>query len=396
MSTHRSGPTDAGRAMADLRELLELCTRGATVRDRPDLVERLAGARRVLETPGPAGNCVPDAAAVVLRACDSLEVDLRALRAHLQDPARVPRLQAELADARARKETFESRVQTWPAVLGEGFAALGSDLDFEVRRATRTVQAEADATLVSTDPGRHATAFESWLRGRLVSEAERILGRLHEDARAVAARLSEQVGPAAPDVPTPPVLPAGRLVADLRAHTPPIGGGQPLATRLVRVMMPGYAGIMMTFVLSRVVGLQLPGWGMAVAAVLGALVTGGAALLGDRRRQLERRRSEGRAMVRALLDDYQLVLGKQVRDALRVLQSDLRTTTSAAVGSHLRQLSERLDAAASAAKGARRTADEVTDVEADLGSIATLRDRARALLDPSAGAAPARRLVPVT
>ncbi|MGR6963363.1 hypothetical protein ACU610_02735 [Geodermatophilus sp. URMC 61] len=395
MTTHRSGPTDAGRVTAELRELLDLCTRGATANDRQDLVERLAGARRVLETPDPAGHSVRDAAAVVLRACDSLEVDLRALRAHLQDPARVPRLQAELADARARRETFESRVQTWPAVLGEGFAALGSDLEFEVRRATRAVQAEADAALVSTDPGRHATELESWLRGRLVAEAERILGRLHEDTRAVAARLADQVGLAALDVPTSSVLPAGRLVADLRPHTPPVGGGQPLATRVLRVAMPGYAGIMMTFVLSRLGGLQLPGWVMAVAAVLGALVTGGAALLGDRRRQLERRRSEGRAMVRGFLDDYQLVLGKQVRDALRVLQSDLRTTTSAAVGTHLRQLSERLDAAASAAKGARRMADEVADVEAGLGSIATLRDRARALLDPSAEGAPARRLVPV-
>jgi hypothetical protein len=159
--------------------------------------------------------------------------------------------------------------------------------------------------------------------------------------------------------------------------------------------MPGYAGIMMTFVLFRLLGLQLPGWVIAVAAVLAALATGGAALLGDRRRQLERRRSEGRAMVRAFLDDYQLVLGKQVRDALRVLQSDLRTSTSAVVSKHLRQLSERLDAAGSAARGARRTADEVADVEADLGSIATLRERAGALLDPPAGGAPARRLVPV-
>ena len=100
-------------------------------------------------------------------------------------------------------------------------------------------------------------------------------------------------------------------------------------------------------------------------------------------------------MVRAFLDDYQLVLGKQVRDALRVLQSDLRTSTSAVVSKHLRQLSERLDAAGSAARGARRTADEVADVEADLGSIATLRERAGALLDPPAGGAPARRLVPV-
>ena len=395
MTTQRPGPPDAGRARADLRELLDRCSAAATAHDRPDLVERLAGARRVLDTPGVAGDSVRDAAAVVLRACDSLEVDLRALRAHLQDPARVPRLQAELADARARRETFESRVQTWPAVLGEGFAALGSDLEFEVRRATRTVQAEADATLVSTDPGRHAPEFESWLRGRLVSEAERILGRLREDARAVTERLSEQVGPAGPDVPTPPVLPAARLVADLRSHTPPVGGGQPLATRLLRVVMPGYGGIMMTFVLSRVMGLQLPGWLMAVAAALGALATGGAALLGDRRRQLERRRSEGRAMVRALLDDYQLVLGKQVRDAVRALQGELRTTTSVAVAAHLRRLSERLDAAASAAKGARRTGDEVAGVEADLGSVATLRDRARALLDPPAEGVPARRLVPV-
>jgi hypothetical protein len=393
MTSHRSEPLSAGRATAEVRELLDLCSKGATVHDRPDLVERLAGARWALESPVPARGAVRDAAAVVLRACDSLEVDLRAQRAQLRDPGRAPRLQAELADARARREAFESRAQTWSAVLGEGFAALGSDLEFEVRMSTRAVQAEADAAIVSGDPGRHGTQLQSWLRARLVYEADRILGRLHDDARAVATRLAGQLGLAAPDLPTP-VLPGARLVAELRPHTPPVGGGQSLAFRLLRVVMPGYGGIMMTFVLSRLLGLQLPVWVIAAVAVLGALATGGAALLGDRRRQLERRRSEARAMVRALLDDHQLVLGKQVRDTVRVLQSDLRTATSAVVSKHLRQLSERLDAAGAAAKGARRSADEIAGVEADLGSITTLRDRARALLDPP-GETPARRLVPV-
>jgi hypothetical protein len=395
MTTHRSGPVDDGRAMADVRELLELCSKGAAAHDRQDLVDRLAGARRALETAVPAAGAVRDAAAVVLRACDSLQVDLRALRAHLRDPGLALRLQAELDHARARREAFESQVQAWQAVLGEGFAALSSDLEFEVRMSTRTVSAEADTTILSRDPGRHGAELESWLRGRLVAEAERILGRLRDDARAVATRVSGQLGLAARDLPAPPVPPAARLVGELRPHTPPVGGGQPLATRLLRVVMPAYGGIMMTFVLSRLAGLQLPGWVIAVAALVTALATGGAALLGDRRRQLERRRGEARAMVRALLDDHQLVLGKQVRDTLRVLQSDLRTTTSAAVSTHLRSLSDRLDAAGAAVKGARRAADEITRIETDLGSIATLRDRACALLDAPAGGAPARRLVPV-
>ncbi|MGY1640509.1 hypothetical protein ACI782_05170 [Geodermatophilus sp. SYSU D00703] len=393
MTTDRSAPV--GRAMADVRELLDLCSKGATVHDRQDLVERLTAARWALERAVPAAGAVRDAAAVVLSACDSLQVDLRALRAHLLDPGLVPRLQAELAHARARREAFESQVQTWPAVLGEGFAALSSDLEFEVRMSSRTVLAEAETTMLSRDPGRHGAELESWLRSRLVAEADRILGRLADDARAVVTRLSGQLGLAAQDLPAPPMPSGARLVGDLRPHTPPVAGGQPLATRLLRVVMPGYGGIMMTFVLSRIAGLQFPGWVIAVAAVFTALLTGGAALLGDRRRQLERRRSEARATVRALLDDHQLVLGKQVRDALRVLQSDLRTTTSAVVGRHLRSLSERLDAAGSAAKRARRAADEIAGVEADLGSIATLRDRARALLDAPAGGGSARRLVPV-
>ncbi|MGY1624013.1 hypothetical protein ACI789_17590 [Geodermatophilus sp. SYSU D00965] len=395
MTAHRSEPIDARRATAEVRELLDRCSEGAAVHDRQDLVERLAGARWALESPVPTGGAVVDAAAAVLRSCDSLEVDLRARRAHLTDPGRARRLQAELADARTRREAFESRAQAWSAVLGEGFAALGSDLEFEVRMSTRALQAEADTTIVSSDPGRHGAELESWLRGRLVYEADRILGRLYDDARAVATRLSGQLGLAAPEVPTPPVLPGAQLVADLRPHTPPVLGGQSLAFRLLRVVMPSYGGIMMTFVLSRLMGVQLPGWVIAAAAVLGALATGGAALLGDRRRQLERRRSEARAMVRALLDDHQLVLAKQVRDTQRVLQSRLKTATSAVVSTHLRSLSERLDAAGTAAKGARRAADEIAGVDADLGSIATLRDRARALLEPPAGEAPVRRLVPV-
>src|SRR3954466_13248475 len=104
MTTHRPERTDAGRTIADVQELLDLCTKGATVHDRQDLVERLSGARWALESPVPAGGAGRDAGRVALRAWASREVALGARRAHRGAPSRAPRLQAELADARTRRE----------------------------------------------------------------------------------------------------------------------------------------------------------------------------------------------------------------------------------------------------------------------------------------------------
>lgn len=396
MTTTRPDPTDHGAPAASARELLDLCIKGATVHGRQDLVQRLTGARRALGTLGPVSfGTVGDAAAVALHACDALEVDLRARRSELLDPALPARAQAELADARARWEAFETPSQVWPAVLGEGFAALGSDLEFEARSATRAVQVDADASIEAGDPARQRGQLEAWLRERLTFEAERIQHRLSAGARAIAARVAEDLGLAPHAAPAPPMLPAAALVAGLTPHTPPAGGAQPLATRLLMIVMPGYAGIMMAFLLSRFLGLQLPGWVIAVCAVLGALATGGAALIGDRRRQLERRRSDSRAMVRAFIDDYQLALGKQVRDGIRAMQNDLRTSTSLEVNQRARELTDRLEAAGSAVEAVRHTEDELADVDADLGSVAELRDRARRLLQPPAEGPSGRRLTPV-
>jgi len=398
MTSTRSDRTGNGMPDVDVAELLDLCTKGATVHGRQDLVQRLIVARRFLGTAEPGRfsfGAVRDAAAVALHACDALEQDLRARRAELLDPALPARVRAEYSDARARYEAFETPAQVWPAVLGEGFAALSSDLEFEARSATRAVQVDADSSIEAGDPGRHREQFEGWLRERLIFEAERIHHRLHTGARTIAVRVARDLGLAPHPTPVPPVLPAAELVAGLHPHTPPAGGAQPLSTRLLMVVMPGYAGIMMAFVLSRFLGLQLPMWVIALCAVLGALATGGAALTGDRRRQLERRRSDARAMVRAFVDDYQLALGKQVRDRIRALQNDLRTSTSIAVNQRVRVLTDRLDAAGSAAEAASHSAEELADVDADLGSVAELRDRARRLLHPPGDTPPGRRLIPV-
>ena len=228
MTSTRSDRTGNGMPDVDVAELLDLCTKGATVHGRQDLVQRLIVARRFLGTAEPGRfsfGAVRDAAAVALHACDALEQDLRARRAELLDPALPARVRAEYSDARARYEAFETPAQVWPAVLGEGFAALSSDLEFEARSATRAVQVDADSSIEAGDPGRHREQFEGWLRERLIFEAERIHHRLHTGARTIAVRVARDLGLAPHPTPAPLVLPAAELVAGLDPHTPP--GGAP-------------------------------------------------------------------------------------------------------------------------------------------------------------------------
>lgn len=75
MNTTTDGPQTA-RA----RELVDLVMQGAEVNERPDLIRRLTAARHAL------AGAVRAAAGQVLRALESVEIDLRSRRTMLTDP----------------------------------------------------------------------------------------------------------------------------------------------------------------------------------------------------------------------------------------------------------------------------------------------------------------------
>jgi hypothetical protein len=122
-------------------------------------------------------------------------------------------------------------------------------------------------------------------------------------------------------------------VPDLFANQPtrdvPTGIRLPLATRSRSLVMSGYGGLMMALILPRFAGVQLPVWVIVGGALCAALLLGGAALSGDRKRQLETRRTRAKSLVRHCADGFLLVAGKHTRDTLRRAQQQLRDECAA-------------------------------------------------------------------
>jgi hypothetical protein len=137
---------------------------------------------------------------------------------------------------------------------------------------------------------------------------------------------------------------------------------------------------MMAFVLTRFLGVAVPVWMLVTGACLGAIGLGGAALSGERKRGLDRRRAEVRTAVRSMVDEFQLTVGKQVRDAARSANAELRRAVTAALTRRDDELDARLGAALSAVEGLEKVAADLKDIDEDLATIDGLRRRAGTLM----------------
>jgi hypothetical protein len=212
---------------------------------------------------------------------------------------------------------------SWQQVLGDGVAAASSDVDFDLRTRVRTVLAEAERAVDVGDPDRAWDTFDGWLRDRLVYEARQTQALLTTRVENVAAELGARLGGTALTSVVRP-LPAP---AELFGHVPmrrPNVDGRPLATRGQALLRSAYGGILMSFVLPRLAGLRIPVWVLAAAAAATAVALVVATVLGERKRRLDRTRSQARTIVRHCTDGFLLSAGKHTRDALRSAQQQLR------------------------------------------------------------------------
>ena len=394
--------------VAAAHKLLAEVLQGAEANDRPDLIARLRAAQAALVDPmilrrhaatapghtgntGVAGNSdvVRAAAAQVLRAADSLAADLKVRRATLTDPVRAARLSAELADVKARHDRFTAASREWQYVLSDGFAGVNSDLEFYLRARIREIRTEAELAIAGGKLSSDGAPSPAWLNQRLATEADLVYRRLRDGAGRVAVQVATHLRlPAVHRLPAAAATRPDRLVAALPTRLSVPRGRAPLPARLLTVFMPSYGGVMMTLILSRFLGLALPGWLIAVCAATGALLLGGAAFTGDRSRQQELLRAEATTHLRTTLEEFQLALGKQARDAARVLQQDLRRATADVVTGMGNGLTAELATARAAADTTRRVSTELAHITSDLEALAGLRKRASALLKPaSAGSA---------
>ncbi|GAA2861086.1 hypothetical protein GCM10010472_18010 [Pseudonocardia halophobica] len=371
---------------AEAAELLDETLAGAEANDRADLIRRVRRARETLRS---ARNTEHEAAAIRAageetdRALASLGADLRYRRASLTDPTRANRLRAELARTRTRSDHERALAREWPQLLADGFATLVSDAEFAVRTASRSVLAEAEAALAATDPRKDRARLDEQLRTRLVVEADRTREQARDTVAALAARLDRHLELDTPlEVPALPMVTPASLVENLAPPTATHDGGRmPVPARMARIVMPSYAGIMMSLVLTRVFHVTMPLWILITGAVVAALALGGSAVAAERKRSLDRRRQEARTRNRAVVDEFQIVLVKQLRDASRTAQTTLRRAAGTAVTARERETTAQLEEVRRTVEELRDTSRAIKAVDADLTSVADLRARARRLAE---------------
>ena len=215
--------------------------------------------------------------------------------------------------------------RSWTRVLADGAAAAVSDVDFDLRTRVRAVHAEAEQAIDDGDPGENWARFDSWLRDRLTYEATQTCALLRERTASLTTLLNFHLDqPGRAPLQPPPLPPLPELFEHVPQRSAPTDSRRPLATRGRALLVSAYGGVMMTFVLARLARLAVPMWLLVAAALVAAIALSGASLAGDRKRQLERRRSRAKTLVRHCTDSHLLSAGKFTRDALRTAQQDLR------------------------------------------------------------------------
>jgi len=301
----------------------------------------------------------------VLSAVDQLEITARARRAALIGPQAADALIGELAAAKQRADALRERSAKWQQLLQDGFSDIASDVDFDLRERSRTVLHEAEAAISEGDPAKNWEEFEAWLRQRLAAEALENYAMFVRRAREVAAAVSEHFAFAEADVIGVREVAIGRFTVD-SGFVDKEAKGAGLAT-----FQKAYSGLLMFTMLTRLAALAIPApFGLAAAVLMGR--TG---LKDERRRRLEQRRGEAKAAMRRFVDDFNLQVGKDSRDAVRHVQRELRNAWADRVSELQRSASEAL-AAAQAARTDTESADAQRErIDADMASLALLRAR---------------------
>jgi hypothetical protein len=310
----------------------------------------------------------------VISAVDQLEIVARAHRAALIDPEALDALIGELTAAKQRADALRERSAKWQQLLQDGFSDIASDIDFDLRDRSRTVLHEAEATISEGDPAKNWEEFEAWLRQRLAAEALENYAIFVRRAKEVAATVSEHFALAEADViRVHEVAAPVELIDQFAVDSDFVGRkakGGGLAT-----FQKAYSGMLMFTMLTHLAGLAILPAFLPVVGLAPAMLMGRAGLMDDRRRKLEQRRAEAKATVRRFVDDFNMQVGKDSRDAVRHVQRELRSACADRVTELQRSASEALAAAQTSVTSTESASKQRERIDSDLVTLASLRAR---------------------
>jgi hypothetical protein len=318
------------------------------------------------------------AAAEIVAVCSQLSAQFEGERAAIADPQRAQEVVDRLTETKHRADALKSAAARWNQTLGDGIGDLTSDVDHDFRARIRRIIAEADDAIEAADPADTWPQTEAWLDSRasyeMVANYTFLRDRAAELSERVAEHFREASGQVLDDLavynPTP-VLNTADVDHDIRLEKMSVGKQTMVALKSM------YGGLLMFTMLGGLVGVALGPIGVGIGLVMGRK-----GLRDEKERQLTLRRSQAKNAIRRYCDEVSFVMGKDSRDTLRRIQRQLRDHYSARAEELQRSTAEALARATESVKQSQAEREKrLRDIDAELGRIRGLRDRAQILAE---------------
>jgi hypothetical protein len=313
---------------------------------------------------------VSTAVSDVLFVAEQLSATFTAERDVLADPAAAAPVLSALEAAKARAELLRTRSARWQQTLNDGSVDLGNEVDHDLRRRLRDVLGWSDEAVDAHDPLDIWDDFSAWLRHQVAEQVAANAEVLRSAANDLAVKVAEHF--AIDEVALTHAVDTGAaapIEASLELKLERIGRG----ANALAAVRGSYGGVLMFGMAGQLVGLTLVN---PLTAVIG-IGMGRRALREERKRQLTIRRQQMKQVIRKYLDDISFAAGKSSRDAVKLVQRDLRNEFTERAEQLQRSTREALAAAEAAA---RETLDAAKarqrDVQAELDRIAKVRSAA--------------------
>jgi hypothetical protein len=317
------------------------------------------------------------AAQDVLRVVEQLDDMFRTERTALQNPEAIAAIIAELESTKSRAAELRSNAARWQVTLSDGIGDLNAEVDYDLRMRTRKILSEAEDAIDQSDPAQVWAEFEPWLYRKVAYEVAENYAMLAHRTTELGERVADHFRDAelAMDLSIQLTVPnptAERL--GVTAHLDL--GERVVGTRGLAALRGGYGGMMMFGMLSSVAGLTMMN---PISVVLG-MALGRRTYNEERDRQFAQRRQQAKAAVRRYVDEASFQVGNDSREALRLVQRQLRDEFESRANELQRTTTEKLTAVQSAAQSSEDArVRRVRDVDAELERLGDLAGQARAL-----------------
>lgn len=257
--------------------------------------------------------------------------DARETRALVLVPRRPERPEQPAERPRERYVVpLPERAAMWREQLSDELATVYSDVDFDLRRRVQQVLVAVEETVGQLDPAKDWPALAGWLRERLAFEMRENHLLAAGSVRAISLRSAERLRLGTTQIIDPPV-PAPPTDLAVSLAEAPKGAEAARTGSVMNVVLRGYLGFVMYFMLSHFVGLDLP----LALGLLPAALMAGLAVREERTRKLATRRTEAEQALRGYVAEFGMWVGKGSQDRLRRMEQDLRAGYEARIDAAL-------------------------------------------------------------